>query len=244
MDASYNDDIMVREHFPEGSWLLLEAFCTLPFSSGLFIAAAFWQCLMSSVKPKHSIFYHPFPSLCCPSTLNKANTSFHPLLRDCDMLVLSRVVTVPSCLPAPTFVYLSSSDTGGNRHRLPQQGDGGAPPAGGTWPPPLLPAAGKEGFRRVQCPDCETLRQPGTPLPVNEEVQGRGEERSLSAWACRAQTKSGQIVCDCGERLYLWFFDLEKFDILPVNTFVLVDTHSPMQVMWFSHPSSFYHVYI
>lgn len=31
---------------------------------------------MSSVKAKHSVFYHPFPSLCRPSTLNKANVSF------------------------------------------------------------------------------------------------------------------------------------------------------------------------
>lgn len=92
--------------------------------------------------------------------------------------------TVLSSLSTHTFVYLSSSDTGGNRHRLPQQRDGGAPSSGGTRPPSLLLAAGKEGFWRVQRPDSETLRQPGTPLPVNEEVQGRKKEKGLSLSAC------------------------------------------------------------
>lgn len=141
--ASYNDDIMLYDHFPQRLWVF-------PFSSGLLLAAAFWRCLMSSVGPKHFIF-DPF-ALCLHWIKQIHN------LYEISMLAHCWVYTVLFSLSAHTFAYLSSSDTGGNCHRLPQQGDWGAPSAGGTWPPPLLPAAGKKGFRRVQRPDSKTLR--------------------------------------------------------------------------------------
>lgn len=70
IDTLYNDDIMLCKHFPKGTGFS-------PFSSGLFIAATYYQCLMSSVVPTVFFIYliHLF-SVYSKSSINTLHIRF------------------------------------------------------------------------------------------------------------------------------------------------------------------------